>query len=603
MLRVPTSALAVLSLLPLAAPLQNGSARTVGPVVGPAAVGGAIDPAARPGGGAVPGGVGAAPTVGIDFAGPEVFHSPGASFTPPSPGAAVGPLHYVVIVTGNITIYDKSTGQPVSSQHSNGFWGVSGLGYSRVVWDEHHDRWVAISTDFDTRIHLAYSASSNPLGAWFQTSFVASAGTDAGRSPDYPTLGVDQAGVYVGASMLGPTSGATLWAIDKGPLLGGALGAITAFRDLPLEGAIQPCVTSGTPAGEYCVSRAGPTSIRVRRIDPPLSAPTLTELGLVTTPSGTAPPDAPASGSFTPIDTVGPWLTCATYRDGSIWTSNCVDSGGRAACRWYELDPVALTTAQVGTVEDPSLHYNTPSIGVNASGDAVLGFNGSDPTELVGCYYATRSASDPAGTMSAPVLYKAGLGTYTVLDQFGTNLWGAYSVTCVDPSDDDAIFTIQEYAYANGRWGTWVQVLEFGGGNPGCATPPSTYCVTTPNSVGSGALIDWTGTGSLGANDLTLLVTGCPSLKSGVFFYGPNAIPPVPFGGGMRCVGGGLSRAAPLLLTEIDGTVTRILDLTGQPFSSAPNQVLPGLSFYFQFWYRDSGSTNLTNALEVPFCP
>lgn len=554
------------------------------------------------------GGGGTAPTEGIDFVGPR-FGDTGAGFIPPDTCGAVGPNHFIAIVNANFSVYNKSNGVRISSQSLNNFWGSGGTkGDPRIAYDDHAGRWVAICTDFNTRIYIAYSSTSDPTGSWLKTFYVASSGADSGRFPDYPTLGVDQNGVYVGASMFGGSSAATLWAIDKAPLLGGSLGAITAFRGLALEGAIQPCVTYGTPSGEYCVSRTGSTSIRVRRVNPPLASPTLSNLGFVSTPSGGSPPNAPASGSGTNLDTVGSRLMNAVYRNGSIWTTNCISSGGRAACRWYEIDAGTLTTNQVGTVNDPTLHYFMPSIAVNANDDVVLGFSGSSAAQFAGAYYAGRFSSDMAGQMSTPVEFKNGQGAYNNLDGFGRNRWGDYSLTSVDPVDDDTIWTIQEYARTGNSWGTWIQELELGGGGTGCATPPSTYCVTTPNSVGSGALIGFAGTGSIAANNLTLLASGCPPAKSGVFFYGPNAISPVPFGDGQRCVGGGLTRIGPLLTTSASGDVVRSLDLTQSPFTTSQNPVLPGLTYYFQFWYRDlagpgSAGTNLTDGLEVPFCP
>ena len=45
-------------------------------------------------------------------------------------------------------------------------------------------------------------------------------------------------------------------ALEKAPLLSGTpgLGTITAFRNLPFEGAIQPCHTYGAAPAQYFVS-------------------------------------------------------------------------------------------------------------------------------------------------------------------------------------------------------------------------------------------------------------------------------------------------------------------------------------------------------------
>ena len=42
------------------------------------------------------------------------------------------------------------------------------------------------------------------------------------------------------------------------------LGTVTAFRGLPYELAMQPCVTYGSPGGEFVISRPGSTTPRLR---------------------------------------------------------------------------------------------------------------------------------------------------------------------------------------------------------------------------------------------------------------------------------------------------------------------------------------------------
>ena len=138
-----------------------------------------------------------------------------------------------------------------------------------------------------------------------------------------------------------------------------------------------------------------------------------------------------------------------------------------------------------------------------------------------------------------------------------------------------------------------------------CVGQVESYCVASPNSVSaSGALIHLEGSSSVSTNVMTLRVDSLPANQFGVFFCGPlKEDPPTPFGDGFRCVGtSGLARLNPPVSTHA-GTAQRTLD-----FSSSPlNNTQAGDTLHFQLWYRDpaaGGSNyNLTDALEVTFCP
>ncbi|MEW6249688.1 MAG: hypothetical protein AB1716_03515, partial [Planctomycetota bacterium] len=234
-----------------------------------------------------------------------------------------------------------------------------------------------------------------------------------------------------------------------------------AFRALPWEGAIQPAHTFGAAPGEYLVSWQTSNALRVRRIEPPLTAPTLNELGAIAVNGFSDPPLAAALGSSTPLDTVDRRLMMALYRDGSIWTCHTINVNSRAGCRWYELNPIARSVVQWGNVADPVLHFFFPSLMVNSRGDVVMGFTGSSGSQYPGCYYTGRRASDPPGEMAPPVQYQAGQAAYNLLDTYGRNRWGDYSYTTLDPVDSVSLWTIQEYVHGTNIWGTYVARLGF----------------------------------------------------------------------------------------------------------------------------------------------
>jgi len=384
----------------------------------------------------------------------------GSMSYPPDTDGAIGPNHYVETVNRNFAVYDKTSGAELTNILLGSFLPGSN-GDPRVLFDQHSGRWIVLVTDFNATatFFLAVSITNNPMGNWFKTSFVTAQGGDVGRWPDYPTLGVDINGIYSAAYMV--PAGMTIFAIDKAPLVGPSpyLGTVTGFRNLTWEGAIQPAHTYGTPGGEYLVSWASSTSLRVRRVNPPLTGPTLTEVGLVTVPAFYTADDAPAKESTTNLDTVDERLMMAVYRAGSLWTAHTIDVSGRAGCRWYQLSAATPSLIQSGNVADSSLWYYFPSIMVNDVGDAVMGFTGSNSSQYAACYYTGRKASDPPGQMAPPVMYKEGTGPQNNIDGYGRNRWGDYSYTTLDPADEMTFWTIQEYGHDNNIWGTYMAVL------------------------------------------------------------------------------------------------------------------------------------------------
>lgn len=414
-------------------------------------------PVAEQGAGGGPeGGGGTLPQLGLNFQGVLRGDAGQASF-PPDTCGAIGPNHFVVVVNRVFAVFNKNTGALVGSKVSLGTFQPGTSGDPRVLFDQHSGRWVVISSDFNSRIFVAFSQTNDPTGNWLKTNFVASTGSDTGCFPDYPTLGVDQNGIYVGSFMVG--CGMTIFAIDKAPMLpliGPTLGTVTAFRGQPVEGAIQPVHTYGSPAGEFLISRQSSTQLRVRRVNPPLNAPTLSTLSSVTIPSHSAPPNVPAQGSAVPLDSVDHRLMNAVLVNGSIWTTHTISVGGRAACRWYQINATTVTLTQSGTVDDPVRNYFFPAIAVNSLGDMVLGFSGAHSGQFPSVYYTGRVASDPVGQTAPPALIKAGNAGQDLIDDVGRNRFGDYSLSSLDPSNLVTIWTVQEYVHSPNTWGTWV---------------------------------------------------------------------------------------------------------------------------------------------------
>jgi hypothetical protein len=134
---------------------------------------------------------------------------------------------------------------------------------------------------------------------------------------------------------------------------------------------------------------------------------------------------------------------------------------------------------------------------------------------------------------------------------------------------------------------------------------PEFYCVTSPNSVNTeGSRINFAGSTSVSANDFQIIAGFAPAEQTGLFYYGPNQVQ-APFGNGVRCVGGSVTRLnPPTIISAPWGEAIHALDNT-LPENIANIQA--GTSWNFQFWYRDpagGGATfNLSDAVMVPFRP
>jgi len=128
---------------------------------------------------------------------------------------------------------------------------------------------------------------------------------------------------------------------------------------------------------------------------------------------------------------------------------------------------------------------------------------------------------------------------------------------------------------------------------------PVKYCVRTPNSATAGAVIGWSGTGRLSANDLVLKAWSCPPNQVGFFLYGQGRAQ-APYGNGILCVANGWYRTG--------NVITNAYGIVNLPFDAltAPGNIAPGSVWDFQFWFRDVAGGppgfDLSDGLEVTFC-
>lgn len=144
--------------------------------------------------------------------------------------------------------------------------------------------------------------------------------------------------------------------------------------------------------------------------------------------------------------------------------------------------------------------------------------------------------------------------------------------------------------------------LDANGTPDECDGAPTTHCSTTPNSVGAGAGIGFDGSIRISANNFVLTSVALPASQPGIFYLGSSATYS-PFGEGIRCVAGPITRL-PVVSSDANGSATYAVDFNLPPLSGA---ILPGAPTSFQCWYRDpaggGAAFNLSHALTVSFVP
>jgi hypothetical protein len=443
--------------------------------------------------------------------------------TPPDTIGSIGPAYFVEAVNTSVRLFNRSgVLQPGSVSPSTFFQvTVGGVTYPRngngtsdprVVFDRRSGRWFACiielgeSTTASIRFNnnnvlLAVSRTSDPTQGW--DKYVIPAGV-SGQLTDYPTLGVDDTGVYIGVQMF-PTTGnaqSRLFATAKASLIAASptLGPVTVFNNLtqytaPAGGFSGPpqiavnldgsaggrawAVTSSLTVFGNVVFRAINWNTSVNPPTPSLgSVQEITTPGYGSQPTSGGSPAAPVSngsGGTTFVQTNDDRLLMAVIRDGKLWTCRTIgvnSTGGgtspnRNACEWLQFDVSGTTPVllQSGRVYDSAttnfLHYYFPALSVNGQGHMVIGFSGSNATTFVNSYATGRLSSDATGTTPGAITtLRTGEAAYLLNFDSSPRRWGDYSYTSIDPADDMSFWTAQTFARSggarNGNWGTVV---------------------------------------------------------------------------------------------------------------------------------------------------
>ncbi len=425
--------------------------------------------------------------------------STGANFTsmtygantgePPDTMGAAGPNNFVVTQNDGFAFFSKN-GSLLSNMTPNAFWTAAlgtnpgGLTDPRVLYDPASQRWFVtmVTTDQTTnnQILFARSNTSDPTQGFKGVAYT----TTNNRFADFPTLGMDANGVYLGTnnfSSAGTLRSIGLYSVPKADLLLNtpSLSRITVRNALStntvgftLQAAVdygpklptdpEPILAnSNTTAGRYNFTPLTGTAN---------AGATLGSTTVKTVLTTSDPTASPQPSTTNTIDNGDSRFSSAAVQIGNFlyWTQNITVSG-RSAIRWTIANATNFNIVQQGTISDPTLSLFYPSLGVNAAGDVVIGYSGSSGTTYASTYAVTGTSAGgaPGGTLAfgTPVQTKAGV-TY-----YDGSRWGDYSATTPDPADPGIFWTQQEFAtqrnFSGTNWNWATQATEIIPNKPG----------------------------------------------------------------------------------------------------------------------------------------
>ena len=409
----------------------------------------------------------------------------GQCFRPPDTMGAVGTTQYMETNNGSIAIFNKATGALTSRESMPAFWTRVGLpgganGDQRVLFDHYTNRWIMNGFGSSGNlINIAVSDTANASGTWKSTQLVGTALGVPGTL-DYPTLSMDDKGVYIGTNNFNPSfTGTSLFVIPKTSLFGGApsTAGMTIFTTSlagPDNGfAIQPALNwQGNPTN----------TLSVIADSRDFNAQVFYKVNGVNAAGATQTASAQIGGSgYTPagagrqpdgtrlVDTLSPRITASAVQlNGKIFSTATVQAdagvGDFAAVRWTVVDASSGALLSSGKIQQANFDFYEGSIAINEFGEAVIGYNrsGAVTTDGNGDGLADGRISfmarayDLSGNNlvqdgSEMLLRVSGISDYrcgerTLVDTSCRQRWGDYAAVTIDPSNHRKFYAIGEYA-------------------------------------------------------------------------------------------------------------------------------------------------------------
>ena len=370
---------------------------------------------------------------------------------PPNPTIAAGPEHLLALTNGTVAVLLKDGTAVAQSTLFDFFTPVVLPGDfmtdPRAIFDSGRF-WVTVASQrrnpFAAFFLLAVSQTSDPTGNWTFYALDAARDNDTPTNnfADLPSLGSDDNAIYLTANMFDSSDlsfrGAKIRVLRKQPLLDSKDAVFFDFSDLQNLGShvfhLQAAQSLGSAPAGFFVNTHFPTSCDLtlwRVTNPPGSAPFLSKVAIAVGGDCGTPPNASQPDTTQRIESGGPRIINAIWRNGSLWAAAAVahdwGSGAVATARIFQINTSAFPV--VGVDQDflygsDGVHVFYPVVSVDPFGDLLLGFNQSSDTQYVSLGFGGQAASDARNTLSGAAVLKAGAASYVLLDYAGRNRWG-----------------------------------------------------------------------------------------------------------------------------------------------------------------------------------
>jgi len=453
----------------------------------------------------------------------------GGCFRPPDTMGAVGTTQFVETSNGSVTVYNKADGSVLSRVGMNSFWTAAGQGASggdqRILFDHYTNRWIAIGFGATNNvINIGVSVTADALGPWKSTALVGPAGTTL----DYPTLGMDNKGVYIGTNNFNSSSnfvGNYLITIPKSSLFGGVTPLstdrtvfITPYtpgtndRGFAIQAAVKWDGNATNSASVIADSRDQNAQIfyKLNGVDGPGATQGAATIIAGSQYTNAANPARQPDGTRT-VDTLSPRISANSVQVGDkLYSVATIQSavGDYSDIRWTVVDANTGVLLSSGKIDEGNFDYFEGSIAVNELGEAVIGYNRSgfqmgdlngDGKDDGNISFLTRAFTVGAtGGLTQDgietILRVSDVSNYHCTTPVTTpptapcrERWGDFSAVTIDPTDHNKFWAIGEYAddqaiipgfttTPRSIWHTYIAEITTGQ-VPGQVPEPSTYAL------------------------------------------------------------------------------------------------------------------------------
>lgn len=394
---------------------------------------------------------------------------------------AVGPNHVLVCTNAQIEVYSRSglfvARYSTDPAVGSGFFPAdAGVSFDpKCYFDNAGGHFVVLYAQASSPLafmNIAVSATADPTGSWYQyhLDWTKDGSTPTGNWGDFPSLGYDDRSIYIGANQYAFTGSykyPKIRVLSKAQLFTGAPATWMDFTNLlNADGTsaftVKAARMLSSGGSEFLLNTipGGGGYVTLWRIDNGPASPSLTRVATVNIGTYAVPPNGrqPGGGSVADGD-------CRTQevvvRNGIVYTAFTEKYGSKgkrgqgAGCRYLEISSGGTKLADISFNASGVDRYY-PAVSVDGSGNVVMTYNQSGPTEYASMYCTGINKGLGETGFEAGSLLKPGAGTVA------NGRWGDYSGIANDFSNGGACWVFGGWSQSDGSWATHIAAASFG---------------------------------------------------------------------------------------------------------------------------------------------